>query len=396
MSGNGSYIKSMNGIVSFNTGSTIIEGTGITTDTIDCQTINVVTANVSSTINTSTIYVDFLVPAANAFITMIGDVKYNTNIYIDNIFANLGSTINMNNTIKTTRLDSVDPTATFQVLTAHTGIINIGSDASIVRLGSVTTPVRSAYVAIASTDLCNKTYVDSVSGTGLLSATNVWTGTSNTFNNVVNVNSISAPSGTLGVTGLITTTSNITGDVINSTGGDFQNPTATSACRFARNTTSGTVNLATSQTTGNLNIGTASARTGDINIGGSAGTSTITVTGDLIANDGTTSCTVWGKKTIEFTGGNDYNIVSGDINNIFMVVVNGANPRTIQMPARKIGQIIIIRSIANTGVSNSISVSLISGGNFYNPGLNTTALFYSLPSGGTVSYLDNGSNWISF
>ena len=41
-------------------------------------------------------------------------------------------------------------------------------------------------------------------------------------------------------------------------------------------------------------------------------------------------------------------------------------------------------------------IGLISGGSFYNPGQTTTALFYSLPSGGTVSYLDNGTNWISF
>ena len=74
--------------------------------------------------------------------------------------------------------------------------------------------------------------------------------------------------------------------------------------------------------------------------------------------------TIFGLKTVEFKGGNDYNIVSADINNIFMVVVNGGNPRVIQMPARKIGQIIMLRSIANPGVSNAISVSLISGGNF--------------------------------
>ena len=464
MSGNGSYIKSMNGIVSFNTGSTIIEGTGITTETIDCDTINAITANISSTINTSTIYVDFLVPAANAFITMIGDVKYNTNIYIDSVFANLGSTINMNNTIATSQIDSITPSATYNFLTSHTGIINfgsatstnnfnntikttridsvtpsagyllltnhtgsinIGSSASVVRFGSITTPVRSAYVPVAGTDLANKDYVDSMSGTSLLSATNVWTGASNTFNNVVNVNSISAPSGTLTVTGNITTTSNITGTIINtnsisapsgtltvtgvistasditgrdiiSSRGYFDSDNPASTCRFARETITGSVTLANGQTTGTLTIGQASGRTGAINIGASG--STTTISGPLIAGGvtGGSACTVWGKKTVEFTGGNDYTIVSGDINNVFMVVVNGPNPRTIQMPARKIGQIVIIRSIATTGVSNQISVSLISGGNFYNPGLNTTALFYSIPSGGTVSYFDNGTNWISF
>jgi hypothetical protein len=272
MSGNGSYIKSMNGIVSLNTGSTIIEGTGITTDTIDCQTINAVTANISSTINTAI-------------------------IYTDNIFSNLTTSVNINNSLKTTRLDSINTTSGYSLLTNHTGALNMGGSASVIRLGSATTPVRTLFVPVGSDDLCNKDYVDSaVSGGSLLSTTNVWTGASNTFNNILNVSTM----------------------------------------------------------------------------------------------------TIFGKASMVFTGGNDYNIVSGDINNVFMVVVNGGNPRTVQMPARKIGQIIIIRSIANTGVSNSISVSLISGGNFYNPGQNTTALFYSLPSGGTVSYLDNGQNWVSF
>jgi hypothetical protein len=368
MSGNNAFNKSMNGIVSLDTGGTTIEGEIITTDTINCQTINATTANLSPTINTSQIFTDFIATAANPFISILGDVKYNNNLYVDNIYANLGTTVNINNTLKTTRFDSVDPTSAMNVLASHTGIINMGGSASVFRLGSITTPVRCAYVAVASTDLCNKDYVDSVSGSSLLSATNVWTGASNTFNN------------------------DITASMVGSSTGDFQNPTATGTCRFARNTTSGTVTLANSQTTGILNIATQTGRTGAINIG--AITSTTTNNGILNCNDGTSIYTVWGKASIVFTGGVDYNIVSGNINNIFMVVVNGVNPRSIQMPARKIGQIIIIRSIAS--VSNSISVSLISGGNFYNPGQTTTALFYSLPPGGTVNYFDNGSNWISF
>jgi len=97
-----------------------------------------------------------------------------------------------------------------------------------------------------------------------------------------------------------------------------------------------------------------------------------------------------------FTGSQDYNIVSGDINNVFMVVVNGGTVRTVQMPARKIGQIILLRSITPPGVNANISVSLISGGNFYNPGVVTAATTYTLGSGQTVSYLDNGQNWVSF
>jgi hypothetical protein len=294
MSGNNAFNKSMNGIVSLDTGGSTIEGDTITTDTINCQTINATTANLSPTINTSQIFTDFIATAANPFISILGDVKYNDNLYVDNIYTNLSGFVNINNTVKLTKIDSITPTSGFLLLTNHTGSINIGSDASILRLGGPSTSIRTTATPVLGSELCNKTYVDSVSGGSLLSATNIWTGASNTFNNILNVS----------------------------------------------------------------------------------------------------TTTLFGKSSIAFTGGVDYNIVSGDINNIFMLVVNGGNPRSIQMPARKIGQIIIIRSIAS--VSNSISVSLISGGNFYNPGQTTTALFYSLPSGGTVSYLDNGTNWISF
>jgi hypothetical protein len=277
MSGNNSFNKSMNGIVSLDTGGTTIEGGDISADLVDCNTINATTANISSTINTSIIYTD--------------------NIYTDNIYSNLTTSVNINNSLKTTRLDSINPTSGYSLLTNHTAALNMGGSASVIRLGSATTPVRTLFVPVGGDDLCNKDYVDSaVSGGSLLSTTNIWTGASNTFNNILNVS----------------------------------------------------------------------------------------------------TTTIFGKASMAFTGGNDYNIVSADINNIFMVVVNGGNPRVIQMPARKIGQIIIIRSIANPGVGNQISVSLISGGNFYNPGQSSTALFYSLPSGGTVSYLDNGQNWISF
>ena len=251
---------------------------------------------------------------------------------------------------------------------------------------TITVPTKA--VGTNTTDAASCAFVlanSSGSSSGLLASTNTWTGASNTFNNVVNVNSISAPSGTLTITG------DINGTDILSTSGDFQNPTATASCRFARTTTSGTVNIATNQTTGTLNIGTFSTRTGDINIG--ATTSTTIINGQLNCDDGTSIYTVWGKLCVAFTGGFDYNIVSANINNIFMLVINGGNPRVIQMPERKIGQYIIIRSIS--GVSHTISVSL-NGGNFYNPNATTTSLSYSMPSGTVVRYLDNGTNWIAF
>ena len=80
MSGNGSYIKSMNGIVSFDSNGTTIEGGNITSDVIDCATLNA-----SSTINTSTIYTDFIVNNANAYITMVGDTTFNNKLYASSI-----------------------------------------------------------------------------------------------------------------------------------------------------------------------------------------------------------------------------------------------------------------------------------------------------------------------
>ena len=97
MSGNNAFVKSMNGIVSLDTGGTTIEGSTITTDTVDCDTINAVTANISSTINTSTIYTDFIANAANAFITMFGNVKFNNDIYVDNIYSNTAGQVNIQN-----------------------------------------------------------------------------------------------------------------------------------------------------------------------------------------------------------------------------------------------------------------------------------------------------------
>jgi hypothetical protein len=169
MSGNNSFNKSMNGIVSLDTGGSTIEGDTITTDTINCQTINATTANLIPTINTSQIFTDFIASAANPSISILGDVS-------------------VSNSLKTRRMDSNTPSDTFLLLTDHTGIINIGSDASFIRFGSVTAPPRTAYVPVNGQDICNKNYVDSaVSGGSLLSTTNIWTGASNTFNNILNV-----------------------------------------------------------------------------------------------------------------------------------------------------------------------------------------------------------------
>lgn len=127
MSRNGSYVKSMNGIVSFDDGDgTTIEGNEINTDTINCNTLNAQTD-----VNTSTIYTNFINSGTVGYVQCLTDVVFN---------------------------------------------------------GEVST--NSAPVNNSS--LCNKLYVDTVAGgaTSILPLTNVFTGTSNTFNNNLITNNI--------------------------------------------------------------------------------------------------------------------------------------------------------------------------------------------------------------
>jgi hypothetical protein len=122
MSRNGSYAKSMNGIVSFDDGDgTTIEGSEINTETINCNTL---TAN-------SIIYTDFIDSNANTYIQCLSDITFNGE-------------------------------------------------------------VSASFVPTSNDQLCNKLYVDTVasSGSTILPLDNVFTGTSNTFENSLITNNI--------------------------------------------------------------------------------------------------------------------------------------------------------------------------------------------------------------
>jgi hypothetical protein len=115
MSRNGSYAKSMNGIVSFDDGDgTTIEGSEINTETINCNTLTA-----SSIINT-----DYIDSNTNTYIQCLSDITFNGE-------------------------------------------------------------VSASFVPTSNNQLCNKLYVDTVAagGTSILPFSNVFTGTSNTFNN---------------------------------------------------------------------------------------------------------------------------------------------------------------------------------------------------------------------
>jgi hypothetical protein len=122
MSRNGSYAKSMNGIVSFDDGDgTTIEGSEINTETINCNTLTA----------SSIIYTDYIDSNTNTYIQCLSDITFNGE-------------------------------------------------------------VSASFVPTSNNQLCNKLYVDTVasSGSSILPLTNVFTGTSNTFNNSLITNNI--------------------------------------------------------------------------------------------------------------------------------------------------------------------------------------------------------------
>jgi hypothetical protein len=618
MSGNNSFIKSMNGIVSFDSNGTTIEGDVITSGEIECTTLNATDVNATGALNTSYLFVDFIDKNIGTYITFISDVLFDYKIYCSEFFAATASTINFyanttfhnsinvesingnpdgsiskqlkigffndnttsvnigraeqiilgtvypaiparttfyavgnddlanklyvdnmasagivgltniftgasntfNNFIKTSKIDSVTPSAIYNFLTSHTGQINIGSTASDIVIGSTVSPVRTAYVPLISNDICNKSYVDSVAGGGgILTTNNVWTGT-NQF-------------------GTITTNT-----------GNFNNSSATTTCRLYSSTTDAVINIGQNQVTGGLLIGAAGTRTGDITIGaatcnttirstlsvynrinvqepannfelfenltgnlnicnnqlsgvinigqnktsgwlllssptvvtiikgemsceqnitmsnptyrkiyspsssipfeirgdntlnvigssttkfgswnggqvelatqsfsniviGAGGTganartttlahntinigqstSTSTVNGVLVAtNPAGVNCHLWGKLSYVTTNVN-YTIVLADINNEFYLTITGGNPRIITMPARKLGQVLHFRSLS---ANNQLLTITGSSGSFKNPADNTNSPSYSLTTGRSVTYFDDGTNLIAF
>jgi hypothetical protein len=114
MSGNNSYIKSMNGIVSFDSNGTTIEGDTITSGKIDCTTLNAKDVNATGALNTSYIYVDFMDKNIGTYITFISDVLFDYKLYVSNLWPSIGSNITVNgllniiNGLKTGAIEGID------------------------------------------------------------------------------------------------------------------------------------------------------------------------------------------------------------------------------------------------------------------------------------------------
>ena len=166
-----SFVKSMNGILSFNTGSgTTIEGDTITTDIINCDTLNTINFNAT---NLNTDNIQGTTPSSN--ITLYTNSTGNVTIGSPNSLNYINGPLYVN-----TIFNSPANTNAFLFSTA-TGDVN---------LGSPTVPLIGAYTCTASNHLANKGYVDSMVGVNLLPLPNIWTGTSNTYNNKIVVNTI--------------------------------------------------------------------------------------------------------------------------------------------------------------------------------------------------------------
>ena len=176
MSRNGSYAKSMNGIVSFDDGDgTTIEGSKITTDTIDCNTLNA-----SLTVNTASLFTDFIVPYANSQIQILPPTTFSDDIYVGNVYSNGGTagTIALQNnasiagTLETTqairsskfesRLSSGAPSQMkIGDDSDYTSSVNIGRD-EFSKLGTTfpAIPPRTTFYAVGNDDIANKLYVE--------------------------------------------------------------------------------------------------------------------------------------------------------------------------------------------------------------------------------------------
>jgi hypothetical protein len=186
MSGSSYYIKNMNGIISLSDG----QGTEISDDAITSDVINCTTLNASSTVITD--YIN----ATNS--SQLG-IKNNTLI--------TGS-LTTTNGVQTAYLEGrgiggVGSPLSIGQSNDYTSYVNVGR-AEFTAGGYVfpAIPVRTTYIPTSSYDLCNKLYVDNATaGTSILSLANTFTGTSNTFNNKIVVGTTTIQNNQITVSG---------------------------------------------------------------------------------------------------------------------------------------------------------------------------------------------------
>jgi hypothetical protein len=157
--------KSMNGIITVSDGmGTVIEDGNVTTDTINVTQFNSNNIQGIQPSDNITLYTN---STGNVTIGSANSLNYiNGPLYVNSIFNS-----------PTSSIAYLFPTAT--------GDVN---------LGSATVPLIGEYTCTLSKHLANKGYVDSIATSNLLPLPNVWTGTSNTFNNIIYAPNIDFPS----------------------------------------------------------------------------------------------------------------------------------------------------------------------------------------------------------
>lgn len=238
---NNAYMtKSMNGIISYDDGAGgSMEGGVITCNTLatpnlSADSLQAYTPGASCQLYTDASASDIHI--GNSGITLFVDSGiasvspiYCSELHSANVYASTS--------VNTTFLDTPLTTDTPYIFPFVTGAITIGS---------VTAPIIGTRVCTNNNELANKQYVDSIIPSSLLPLTNTWTGTSNTFDNKIVVTSIEAPA----------TFTNVS---------LFPNIT-TSSINIGAGITNGQLNLGDNMSAGNINIGATSIATGNTTI----------------------------------------------------------------------------------------------------------------------------------
>jgi hypothetical protein len=262
MSRNGSYAKSMNGIVSFDDGDgTVIEGSEITTDTINCKSLNA-----TSTVKSPFVYSNFIYSYSGGQLGLKNDTL-------------ISGSLTTTNGIQIANLEGRGTGGAGSLLNIgqsndYTSAVYIGRDSFTA--GGFTfpaIPVRTTYIPTSNYDICNKLYVDNATaGANILSLSNTFTGATNTFQN-------------LNTTGNIVATGNVTGEIIKTR--NIEALTTNVRCNLFNTTETEIIVIGDGQTTGVLYLGTTPSikgRTGNVVIG--ATTCNTESRGKIVANLG--------------------------------------------------------------------------------------------------------------
>jgi hypothetical protein len=297
-------------------------------------------------------------------------------------------------------------------------------------------------VGTNTTDVATCAFVLANAGSGgLLASTNVWTGVSNTFNNVFNTSKINVidPTATCSLldnltTGNLNIADNQTAGVLNigqnKTGGwvllgsasvpiiikgtlsceqNINLGNATSTEIYSTNAAApfqirgdNTLNVIGSGLSkfgswnnGNVELATQSFSNVTIGSGGTGGNiRTTTIKGTLIATgSGGPNTTLWGLISSEFkTTSLNYQIPTG-INRDYTLIMITSAALDITLPAVKLDQVIHIRN--RGGVT--LSIKIPAGVTLYPVGLGGQTTSWSLTSNQSLNIISDGvSNWYGF